>query len=123
MRKTFDLFMQAIRGEEQNLTEISINRAIFLLSVPMIFEMIGEALFAVVDAFFVARYVGTEGVATVGLTESVLTLIYSVAIGLSAAATAVVARRVGEGIRYLTWRLHPRSCSDFNPVIRNFTVR
>ena len=97
MRKTFDLFMQAIRGEEQNLTEISINRAIFLLSVPMIFEMVGEALFAVVDAFFVARYVGTEGVATVGLTESVLTLIYSVAIGLSAAATAIVARRVGEG--------------------------
>ncbi len=89
--------MQAIRGEDQNYTTISINRAIFLLSVPMILEMIGESLFAVVDAFFVARYIGTEGVATVGLTESVLTLIYSVAIGLSAAATAIVARRVGEG--------------------------
>ncbi len=97
MRKIYNLFIQAIRGEEQNLTETSINRAIFLLSVPMILEMIGEALFAVVDAFFVAQYVGTEGVATVGLTESVLTLIYSVAIGLSGAATAVVARRVGEG--------------------------
>ncbi|AFK02480.1 MATE efflux family protein [Emticicia oligotrophica DSM 17448] len=97
MRKIFDLFIQALRGEEQNYTDVSINRAIFLLSVPMIFEMVGESLFAVVDAFFVARYVGTEGVATVGLTESVLTLIYSVAIGLSSAATAIVARRVGEG--------------------------
>jgi putative MATE family efflux protein len=97
MRKFFDLFMQAIRGEEQNYTELNINRAIFLLSVPMILEMVGESLFAIVDAFFVARYVGVEGVATVGLTESVLTLIYSVAIGLSTAATAVVSRRVGEG--------------------------
>lgn len=97
MRKFFDLLMQAIRGEEQNYTELNINRAIFLLSVPMILEMVGESLFAIVDAFFVARYVGVEGVATVGLTESVLTLIYSVAIGLSTAATAIVARRVGEG--------------------------
>ena len=97
MRKILQLFIHAIRGEEQSYTDISINRAIFLLSVPMILEMIGESLFAVVDAFFVARYVGTEGVATVGLTESVLTLIYSLAIGLSAAATAIVARRVGEG--------------------------
>lgn len=97
MRKYFDLLMQAIRGEEQNYTELNINRAIFLLSVPMILEMVGESLFAIIDAFFVARYVGIEGVATVGLTESVLTLIYSVAIGLSTAATAIVARRVGEG--------------------------
>ncbi|WP_337041828.1 MATE family efflux transporter [Emticicia sp. 17c] len=97
MRKFFDLLIQAIRGEEQNYTELNINRAIFLLSVPMILEMVGESLFAIVDAFFVARYVGVEGVATVGLTESVLTLIYSVAIGLSTAATAIVSRRVGEG--------------------------
>ncbi|PLK46100.1 MATE family efflux transporter [Emticicia sp. TH156] len=97
MRKFFKLLIQAIRGEEQNYTELNINRAIFLLSVPMILEMVGESLFAIVDAFFVARYVGVEGVATVGLTESVLTLIYSVAIGLSTAATAIVARRVGEG--------------------------
>lgn len=51
MRKIIQLFMHAIRGEEQNYTDISINRAIFLLSVPMILEMIGESLFAVVDAF------------------------------------------------------------------------
>lgn len=97
MRKFFKLLLQAIRGEEQNYTELNLNRAIFLLSVPMILEMVGESLFAIIDAFFVARYVGIEGVATVGLTESVLTLIYSVAIGLSTAATAIVSRRVGEG--------------------------
>ncbi|TNE59787.1 MAG: MATE family efflux transporter [Bacteroidetes bacterium] len=89
---------QAVSGEEQDYTKGSIDRAIVLLSIPMILEMAMESLFAIVDAFFVAK-VGVEAVATVGLTESVLTLIYSVAIGLSAAATAVVARRVGEGNR------------------------
>ena len=87
---------QAINGEEQDFTKGSVDRAIVLLSIPMILEMAMESLFAVVDAFFVAK-VGVEAVATVGLTESVLTLIYSIAIGLSAAATAMVARRVGEG--------------------------
>lgn len=89
---------QAINGDEQEFTSGSIDRAIALLSIPMILEMAMESLFAVVDAFFVAK-ISTEAMATVGLTESVLTLIYSVAIGLSAAATAVVARRVGEGNR------------------------
>ncbi len=89
---------QAINGDEQDFTSGSIDRAIVLLSVPMILEMAMESLFAVVDAFFVAK-ISVEAVATVGLTESVLTLIYSVAIGLSAAATAMVARRVGEGDR------------------------
>lgn len=89
----------ALRGSEQDYTAISINHAIFLLAVPMILEMIGESLFAVVDAFFVARAVGVNAAATVSLTESVITLIYSLAIGLSAAATAIVARRVGEGQR------------------------
>lgn len=92
------LFRQAVSGAEQDYTTGSIDRAIVLLSIPMILEMAMESLFAVVDAFFVAK-IGTDAVATVGLTESVLTLIYSVAIGLSAAATAVVARRVGEGKR------------------------
>jgi putative MATE family efflux protein len=89
---------QAINGEEENFTTGSIDRAIVLLSVPMILEMAMESLFAVVDAFFVAR-IGVEAVATVGITESVLTLVYSIAIGLSAAATAIVARRIGEGDR------------------------
>lgn len=89
---------QSLNGEEQDFTSGSIDRAIVLLSIPMILEMAMESLFAVVDAFFVAK-VGVEAVATVGLTESVLTLVYSIAIGLSAAATAMVARRVGEGDR------------------------
>ena len=55
MKKYIDLFLDAMRGEEQNYTQMSINRAIFLLSIPMIFEMIGEALFAIVDAFFVSK--------------------------------------------------------------------
>ncbi|MBL7802124.1 MAG: MATE family efflux transporter [Saprospiraceae bacterium] len=89
---------QAVNGEEQEFTSGSIDRAIVLLSIPMILEMMMESLFAVVDAFFVGR-IGTEAVATVGVTETVLTLIYSIAIGLSAAATATVSRRIGEGDR------------------------
>ncbi len=95
MTRFFRLFLAALRGSETNLTSGSINRAIFMLSVPMILEMVMESLFAIVDIFFVAR-IGPEAVATVGLTESVLTLVYSVAIGLSTAATALVSRRIGE---------------------------
>ena len=90
------LFMQAIRGGTQDYTVGSINRAIVLLSVPMILEMSMESLFAVVDVYFVSRLNDNDAVATVGLTESVLTLIYSLAMGLSMGATAMVARRVGE---------------------------
>ncbi len=95
MKKFFQLLLQALKGEEQEYTTGSINRAIFLLSVPMILEMVMESLFAVVDIFFVSQ-INTNAVATVGLTESVLTLVYSIAIGLSTAATAIVSRRIGE---------------------------
>lgn len=91
----FKLLKQAIAGSQQDYTALSIRRAVFLLAIPMIMEMIMESVFAVVDIFFVGK-LGNEAVATVGLTESVLSLVYSVAIGLSMAATALVARRVGE---------------------------
>ncbi len=89
------LFKSAVAGEEKEFTTGSINRAIFMLSIPMILEMIMESLFAVVDVFFVGK-LGVDAVATVGLTESMLTIIYSVGIGFSMAATAVVSRRIGE---------------------------
>jgi putative MATE family efflux protein len=92
----FRLFREAVMGSEQDFTTGSIDRAIFLLSVPMILEMGMEALFAIVDIFFVSRLNDNNAIATIGLTESMLTIIYSIAIGLSMGATAMVARRVGE---------------------------
>ena len=92
----FRLFKQAIKGDTQDYTTLSIDKAIVLLSIPMILEMAMESLFAVIDVYFVSRLNDNDAVATVGLTESVLTLIYSLAMGLSMGATAMVARRVGE---------------------------
>src|SRR5262245_42073457 len=86
---------EALRGTHQDFTEGNIRRAIVLLAIPMVLEMAMESLFAVVDVFWVAR-LGADAMATVGLTESVLMLVYCCAIGLSMAATAMVARRIGE---------------------------
>lgn len=93
--RAFHLFIRAVRGEQQDYTKGSLRRAIFLLAVPMIIEMGMESVFALVDLFFVSK-LGKHAVSTVGLTESVLTIIYSIAIGVSMAATAMVARRIGE---------------------------
>jgi len=93
--RAFSLFRTALAGTEGEFTTGSIDRAIFLLAVPMILEMVMESLFAVVDIFFVGK-LGKEAVATVGLTESVVSIIFSVGIGLAMAATAVVSRRIGE---------------------------
>ena len=95
IKKIIHYFPKALSGEETEFTSGSINRAIYLLSIPMILEMVMESLFAVVDVYFVSK-VSVDAVATVGLTESVMMIVYSIAIGLSMAATAVVARRIGE---------------------------
>ncbi len=86
---------EAVRGSQQDFTTGPIGRAVLLLAVPMVLETAMESVFAVVDVFFVSR-LGAEAVATVGLTESMLTLIYTVAMGLSIGVTAMVARRIGE---------------------------
>ena len=93
--KLYGFIRAALSGKQKEFTTGSINRAILMLSIPMIAEMIMESLFAVVDVFFVSQ-VGVNAVATVALTESVLMIIYSIAVGMSMAVTAIVARRVGE---------------------------
>jgi len=86
---------EAVRGSHQDYTEGPIGRAVVLLAVPMVLEMMMESVFAVTDIFFVGR-LGAAAVATVGITESLMTIIYAVAVGLSIGATATVARRIGE---------------------------
>jgi putative MATE family efflux protein len=86
---------EAIRGTHQDFTEGSISRAVFLLATPMVLEMVMESLFALANVFWVTR-LGANAVATVGLTESMFTLVFSVAIGVSMSTTAMVARRIGE---------------------------
>src|ERR687892_372664 len=86
----------AVRGSHHaDYTEIPLERAIVLLAVPMVLEMLMESVFAVADVFFVGR-LGADAVATVGITESMMTILYAIAIGLSIGATATVARRIGE---------------------------
>jgi putative MATE family efflux protein len=89
------LIWDAVKGKEQDYTTLSIKKSIVLLAIPMILEMLMESLFAVVDIFFVGR-LGPGALATVGLTESVLMIIYAVGMGISIAATAMVSRRFGE---------------------------
>jgi len=91
----WSLIKKSLRGDEYDYTQGSIRHAIILLAIPMILELSLESVFAVVDMFFVGK-LGENAIATVGLTESVAAIVYSIAIGLSTAATAMVARRTGE---------------------------
>jgi putative MATE family efflux protein len=88
----------AIRGTGADYTKIPLRRAVFLLAVPMVLELVLESTFAVVDIYFVGK-LGSSAVATVGLTETMLFLLYAIGMGLAMAVTAVVARRIGEGER------------------------
>ena len=86
---------EALRGSHQNFTEGNLNRTILLLAIPMVLEMVLESLFAIVDVAWVGR-LGADAVATVGLTESMLSLVFAIGLGLSLSTTAMVARRIGE---------------------------
>src|SRR5579859_4092895 len=86
---------EALRGSHQDYTAGNLNRAIILLAIPMVLEMVLESLFAVVDVFWVSR-LGADAVATVGLTESLLMLVFAIGLGLSLSTTDMVARRIGE---------------------------
>lgn len=92
---SWEKIKEALRGAHHDYTDGPIGRAIFLLAVPMVLETVLESVFAVVDVFFVSR-LGADAVATVGLTESMMVLIYTLAMGLGIGATATVARRIGE---------------------------
>jgi putative MATE family efflux protein len=94
-RSTWQAIKDAVRGTDADYTKIGLRKAIFLLAVPMVLELVMESTFAVVDIFFVGK-LGASAVATVGLTETYLFLLYALAMGLSMAVTAIIARRAGE---------------------------
>ena len=95
IRSKLASFKEAINGAQQDYTTLGIRRALWMLAVPMILEMVMESIFALVDVYFVGK-LGTDEVAAVGLTEPVLMIVYAIALGLAMAATAMIARRVGE---------------------------
>lgn len=92
----WNIIRLSLSGEHQDLTAMNIRKAVILLAIPMILELSLESVFALVDIFFVNRWLGNYAATAIGLTESVITIVYSLAIGVSMAATAMVARRTGE---------------------------
>jgi putative MATE family efflux protein len=95
LRNIFKTVIESLKGTQRDYTKGPLAKAVFLLAIPMILELSLESVFAVVDMFFVGK-LGQNAIASVGLTESLISLVYSLAVGLSTAATAVIARRIGE---------------------------
>jgi putative MATE family efflux protein len=95
LKTFFNNVAEAVSGTEQDFTEVKLSRAILLLSIPAVLEMVMESVFVIVDIYFVSK-LGASAVATVGITESMVTIIYAIAIGLGTATTSMVSRRIGE---------------------------
>src|SRR5512133_3474386 len=95
IRSFFNNVAEAVSGTEQDFTEGRLSRAILLLSIPAVLEMVMESIFVIVDIYFVSK-LGADAVATVGLTEALVTIIYAISMGLGTATTSLVSRRTGE---------------------------